>query len=183
MSPPPDAPSAAPADPTRWFQEEVHPHGGQLRSYLRKTYPSVRDVEDVVQESYLRIWKARAREPINSAKAFLFTIARRLALDHIRRDRRSPFLPVKDVNELFVHDKAPDAGATANTSLEIELMVEAVDSLPSRCREIFMLTHLEGLPHREVAARLGLAEGTVGVQSARGLKRCEEFVRQRLSPR
>ena len=60
------------------------------------------DVDDVVQESYLRVWKARTTRPIESAKAFLFTVARRLALDFVRRKRRSPFLAVKDSEALFV---------------------------------------------------------------------------------
>lgn len=58
-----------PEDRSKWFKEEVHLHDGQLKSWLKGTFPSVRDVDDVVQESYLRIWKAKATEPINSAKA------------------------------------------------------------------------------------------------------------------
>lgn len=64
----------------QWFANEVHAHASQLKAYLRGAFPSVRDVDDVVQESYLRIWKARAIHPIESAKTFLFTIARRVAL-------------------------------------------------------------------------------------------------------
>jgi len=50
-----------------------------------------------------------------------------------------------------------------------------------RCREIFVLCQLEGLPQRVVAVRLGLSENTVAVQSARGLQRCEAYVRRRLN--
>jgi DNA-directed RNA polymerase specialized sigma24 family protein len=46
-----------------------------------------------------------------------------------------------------------------------------------------VLCQLEGRPQREVAERLGLSENTVAVQSARGLQRCEEFVRRRLNLR
>ena len=177
-------PRLAPAeDRLRWFEEEVHPHDAQLKSYLRRAFPSVLDFDDIVQESYLRIWKARAVEEIRSARAFLFTVARRLALDIVRRDRRSPFVPVKDVNQLFVLDnRAPDARRAANHQLEIQLLIEAIESLPTRCRETFILCQVEGLPHKEVAARLGVSESTVAVQSSRGLQRCEEFVRNRLKP-
>lgn len=168
------------ADQTRWFAEEVHRHDASLKAYLRGSFPAVRDVEDVVQESYLRIWKTRAATPINSAKAFLFTVARRLALDLLRHERRSPFTPVKDLSALFVPDQAPDAREAAATAQDTELLVEAIDSLPARCREIFILFHVEGLAQKEIAARLGLSENTVAVQSARGLQRCEQFVRRRL---
>jgi RNA polymerase sigma-70 factor (ECF subfamily) len=62
-----------------------------LKAWIAGQFPAVKaDVEDVVQESYLRIWKVRLHRPIASAKAFLFTIARHLALDQIRRGKISP---------------------------------------------------------------------------------------------
>lgn len=154
-----------------------------LKSYLRKSFPLIRDVEDVVQESYFRIWKTRAATPIRSAKTFLFTVARRVALDLLRHDRRSPFVTVKDSESLFVIDGKQNAGDAADSVREMEFMVAAIDSLPPRCREIFILCHIEGQAQKEVAVRLGISENTVAVQSSRGLRRCEEFLRVRLSPR
>lgn len=180
---PPTTDQTRAADHSQWFAEEVHPHDSQLKAYLRGSFPAVRDVEDVVQESYLRVWKARAAHPIASAKAFLFTVARRLALDLVRRERRSPFVAVKDIGALFVFNDAPHAGESAATAGDIALMVEAIDSLPARCREIFILCQVEGHPQRVVAERLGLSENTIAVQSARGLQRCEAFVRRRLNER
>jgi len=83
----------------------VHLHDSSLKAYLRGSFPSVRDIDDVVQESYLRVWKARASQPIKSAKGFLFTVARRLALDLIRRERRSPLVAVTDLDRLFILDQ------------------------------------------------------------------------------
>lgn len=170
-----------PTDQTRWFTEEVQPHDAKLKAYLRSAFPSVRDVEDVVQESYLRVWRARTTQPIRLAKTFLFTVARRIALDLVRRERRSPFVAVKDPEQLLVLDTTPDAAAAAETSMQLQLLTEAVDSLPPRCREIFVLCQVEGLAQSEVARRLGLSANTVAVQSARGLQRCEQFVRHRLN--
>ncbi|HRE79927.1 MAG TPA: sigma factor, partial [Opitutaceae bacterium] len=68
-------------DPTRWFTTEVHAHEASLRTHLRAAFPRARDVDDLVQESYLRVWKAQASRPILSAKAFLFKVARHAALD------------------------------------------------------------------------------------------------------
>src|SRR5438876_12279709 len=60
---------------SRWFAAEVHAHERSLRAYLRGAFPSVRDVDDVVQESYVRVWKARLAHPIQSARSFLFQVA------------------------------------------------------------------------------------------------------------
>jgi DNA-directed RNA polymerase specialized sigma24 family protein len=75
-----------------WFAKEVQPHDAQLKAYLRGAFPSVRDVDDVVQESYLRVWLARATQPIQSTRAFLFRVARNLALDFVRHERASPIV-------------------------------------------------------------------------------------------
>jgi RNA polymerase sigma factor (sigma-70 family) len=169
-----------PESPEKWFKDQVQPHDGSLKAWLRGRYPSVRDVDDIVQESYLRIWKARELHPIDSAKAFLFRIARNLALDTIRHERHSPINVVTDLSILFVVDDKPDAAALATRQQEIDLLVVAIDALPARCREIFILRKLRGVSQKNIAARLGLSEQTVQVQAARGLRRVTESLRRSL---
>ncbi len=166
-------------DTARWFAAEVQPHEPALRGYLRGSFPAVRDVDDVVQESYLRIWRARAGQPIQSAKAFLFTVARRLALDLVRREAVSPLRRVGDLAALPVIEERPDVVDTISDQEKIRLLAEAVGSLPARCREGGFLHKIKGLSQREVAARLGIAEKTVENQVSRGVKSCEEFFRRR----
>jgi len=178
---PPDRPRNSSPDHALWFAAEVHSHESSLKAYLRTAFPAVRDVEDVMQESFLRVWKARAVGPINSAKAFLFTVARRLALNTLRRERRSPIVAVTDLSRLFALDDGPDAAALAATHQEIELLVDAVSLLPARCREIFVLRRLQGVPQKEIAERLGLSEQTVQVQASRGLHRVSQYLRNRVN--
>jgi RNA polymerase sigma-70 factor (ECF subfamily) len=74
-------------------------------------------------------------------------------------------------------DEADDAAETTNIHLRLELVVEAIDRLPLRCRAIVRLAVLEGYQSGEIAARLCLSESTVRVQLARGVKKCAEFMR------
>lgn len=85
MSSAPTSPTSTASEQNRWFAAEVHPYDSQLKSFLRGSFPGIRDVDDVVQESYLRMWNARTVQPIQSAKAFLFRIARNVALDLLGR--------------------------------------------------------------------------------------------------
>ena len=163
----------------KWFAEEVQPHEPSLRSYLRGTFPGVRDLDDVVQESYLRIFRARTTQRIKSARAFLFGIARRLALDCVRRNKTATHPAVKDFDSARVLAEGPGVAETVSTRQEMALLAEAVHSLPARCREILILRKLEGLPQREIAQRLGIAESTVEVQVSRGLDKCAEFLARR----
>ena len=164
----------------RWFSEEVQPHEPSLRAYLRASFPSVAvDIDDVVQTSYLRIWRKRAEEPIQSAKAFLFTIARHLAVDLIRREQRSPIESVGDLATLDVIDEKASTADTVSHAERVRLLVEAIDALPPRCREVMILRKLKFLPQREVAERLGISEAGVEIQLTRGLARCRDHLRQR----
>lgn len=167
----------------QWFANEVRAHDAMVKAYLRSSFPAIRDVEDVAQESYLRAWKAHATRPIKSAKALFFTVARRLALNAIRRERRSPVTTASELEQRRAFDQAPDAALAVSTAEEVQLLIEAVEALPAKCREIFVLRRLQGVPQKEIAERLGLSEQTVQVQAARGLCRCQEYILRRIKTR
>lgn len=162
----------------RWFTDEVQPHDAALRSYVRSAFPTVRDVDDVVQESYLRIWRSRATEPIRCVRAFLFTVARNVALKCVGRQRVSREIIVGDLAELGIVAEGHDAAETAARNETFLLLIEALATLPPRCREITVLRKLKGVPQKEIAARLDIAEKTVEEQVARGVKRCEDYLRK-----
>lgn len=151
-------------------------HDGSLKAYLRGSFPSLGDVEDIAQESYLRIWRARATQTIRSARSFLFQIARHVATDAARRGLASPIDGTADLAALAVTDGRPDAAESACTREEIALLARAIDALPPRCREVFVLRKVQRLPQKEIARVLGISEQTVQVLVLRGMKRCEKFL-------
>jgi RNA polymerase sigma-70 factor (ECF subfamily) len=163
----------------RWFVEEVHPHERSLRAYLRDAFPVVRDVDDVVQESFLRTWRIRESQRIRSARAFLFQVARRVALDFVRRDRRAPFKEVTDLSALPAMESGLNGAEAASVQEKLHCVADAIEALPSRCRQVVVLRKLQGVPQKEVAARLGLSEKTVEAQLSRGMARLEQFLRRR----
>lgn len=172
-----------PPEEMRWFSEEVQPHDEALRSYLRWRFPSVRDVEDLVQESYLKVWRARLQGRIVASKSFLFQVARHLAIDLLRRERRSPFSEVAPESLEAVSDGEADAACRACASDELALLAQAVDSLPERCRRVMVLRLVEGASYREIATRLGISELTVQTHVANGLRRVEDHLLRRTGGR
>ena len=165
---------------SRWFAEEVLPHEPVLRSYLRGAFPAVRDIDDVVQESYLRLLKAQTARPIQSPRAFLFGIARRFTIDLIRRERRRPeHETLDDRHSTELMEGAANAADATSRRQEIALLAEAVHALPARCREVVILRKLEGLSHREIAARLEISIPTVEVQIHRGMEKLTCYLRGR----
>lgn len=167
-----------PTEFSQWFTSEVHPHGAQLKSYLRAAFPGVRDVDDVVQESYLRVWKLRATQRIQSAKGILFTVARHVALDLLRRKRGSPVEAVADLAGLRAVEEKADPAEALDGQHKVMLLAKALAALPERTREIVVLRKFQGLSQKEVASRLGTSEAAIEHQVARGLKKCEAHLRK-----
>lgn len=179
MSSPPTTPSPH-VENARWFSEEVHAHESSLRAYLRSRYPTTPDIDDVVQESFLRVWRLRAAQPVSYAKSLLFKVARHIVIDSARRKIVSPIDRVTDLAATPVlTDARQSPDEVACTGEETALLLAAIDSLPGRCREILILRKLRNVPQKAIAAQLGISEQTVQVQVGRGVRRCEEFLRRR----
>ncbi len=167
---------SGPAD-VRWFHEHVLVHDRSLRTHVRGSFPSIGDVDDVVQESYLRVWRARAKEPIQSVKAFLFTVARHIALDLVRKERASPIIGILNGTALSSADEAPGIVEVLDHAERVEMVKDALMRLPLRCREVVILYKLQGMSRSEVASSLRISEKTADEQVARGVKRLEAYGR------
>lgn len=170
-----------PPDPEtkRWFDREVLPHESMLRGWLRSRFGAQCDVDDLVQETYLRLAQARARGEVQSPKAFLFATARNVALDQLRRQRVAGANPLVDNMEWNVFEGTDDVAETVARNQELALLTEAIQSLPDRCRQIFTLRKVYGLSQREIAEKFGLSECTVSAQITTGVKRCTQFMLRR----
>lgn len=158
-----------------WFDAEVLPHEPALRAWLHARFPSLRDVDDLVQETYVRILRVRDRAAIDSPRAFLFTTARNLALDHTRRSQTVVMESIAEPEQLFVKDGKPSAAEAASHDQELELLTRAIQTLPERCRQVLTLRKIYGLSQREIATQLGISEHTVEAQVGNGVRRCAEF--------
>jgi RNA polymerase sigma factor (sigma-70 family) len=168
-----------PSEQARWFAEEVQPHEPQLRNWLRSRYSDAREVDEVVQESYLRLFKAKQSTPINNAKAYLFATARNVALALFRRPRIFSDYRVTDSCTLRILEEGADVAEQVCKRQEVSILLEAIETLPNKCREIFILRKLQGVPQRQIAEQLGLSEQTVQVQVARGAAKCVSYFRAR----
>lgn len=175
---PPRSEQLTAEDPARWFAEEVQPHDSALRGYVRSRFPSV-DADDLIQESYFRLLKARASKRIAVTKAYIFAVARNTALTTIQRRRIYSPTELADLPASSVLEEKSDVSERVNDHLRIQLALEAIDRLPPRCQEIFRLAALEHLPTAEIVRRTGLAENTVYAQLAIGVRKCSQFLRER----
>lgn len=167
----------ADAEQTRWFIEEVQPHEAALRAYLRSCFPTLRDIDDLIQDAYARLLRARDAGVVAHPRAYLFATARNAALDLFRRGKIVSIEGLADFESLHVLEEGPNAAEAASHEQEIQILTEAIGALPERCREILTLRKLRGLSHREIAQQLGISEHTVNAQLAIGVLRCRKYLR------
>jgi RNA polymerase sigma factor (sigma-70 family) len=168
--PPPNAESA------RWFAEEVQPHESDLRAYLHRHFPTIADPDDLVQETYIRVFRAHILGKINEARPYLFVTARNAALDLCRRNQRTPISAVVESEHLSVVLDEPDAAETPSHEQKLSVLLEAIDTLPKRCRVVLKLRKLRGWSHKDIAMKLGISEHTVNAQIAKGVVRCRAYL-------
>lgn len=161
---------------TQWFTREVQPHEAALRAYLRVRFPSLRDTDNLIQETFARVVRARHDGPVRSPKALLFTVARNTAIDLLRREQIVPIEGVDNIERLEIADGHPGTPETLSRAQDLRLLEQAVEALPERCREILILKKIEGLSYAEIAARLGIKPNTISAQLTIAVLRCRQFL-------
>jgi RNA polymerase sigma factor (sigma-70 family) len=140
-----------------------------------------KDVEDIVQETYVRVCQAERKDTIKEPRSFLFRTARNLALDHIKRAETRLVSSVEEDPELGFAEAQNGEDSTldiVSSHEEFSTFCDAVRHLPIQCRRAFVLKKVYGYSQREIARELALSESTVEKHIAQGIKRCTFFMMQ-----
>lgn len=159
------------------YDREVQVHASDVLGWLHRRFPGLKDPESVLQEALLRVWRRMKKQNDHgSPRALLFTTARNLAIDELRRNKIIMMDDVAEMDKLSVAIDEPDAAETASINQELELLTLAIQSLPKRCRQVFTLRKIYSMSQKEIAAEMGISEHTVEVQVANGMRRCAAFL-------
>ncbi len=127
--------------------------------------------EDLTQETFVRVWRHRDDlDPARSVRAYLFQIARRLAVDHLRRKAQLGVAAELD-SEQPAAEVDPDAFAKRDR------IRQALAALPQQQRAVFCLSRFDGLKYAEIAETLELSVKTVEVHMGRALKKLRDLLR------
>ncbi len=158
-----------------WFAREILVHEGALMRYLLRSWFRREEVHDLRQEVYVRVYEAAAKARPSMPKSFMFTTARHLMTDRLRRGRVVSIEAVGDIDALnvLIDEVSPEHRLSARQ--ELNRLTDAFDRLPDRCREVVWLRRVEELPQKEVAARMGISEKTVEKQVAKGARLIADY--------
>ncbi len=158
------------SDVDGWFAREILPLESALMQFLQHNWRNRSDIADLRQDVYERVFEAALKELPAQPRQFLFTTARNLLIDRVRREHVIPFEAVTDLEALNVAIDAPGPDRTALARDELRRVQIALDRLPPRCREAVVLRRIEGLSRKEIALRMGIAEDTVTEYLIKGMR-------------
>jgi|TARA_B110000003_G_scaffold276563_1_gene323912 RNA polymerase sigma-70 factor (ECF subfamily) len=155
---------------------------GSLKRAVAGIVPP-KEVEDIVQEAYVRACQAERESPITAPRSFLHKTVKNLALDHLKRSetRLSDSFDEDIVGHIGQQSYGIDPLGEAVSHEEFSLFCEAVRMLPAQCRRAFVLKKVYGYSRKEIAEHLNVSENTVQTQIARGMKASLQYMEQRES--
>ncbi|HUJ04304.1 MAG TPA: RNA polymerase sigma factor [Rhizomicrobium sp.] len=157
------------SDLDAWFAREVLPLEAALMQFLSRNWRNASDIADLRQDIYVRVYEAAQKEMPLSAKAFVFSIARHVMVDRVRRERIIPIEAVADLDSLGAASDEPGPDRNVIARDELRKLQAAIDRLPPRCREVVIRKRIEGLSRHEIAAQMGIAPDTVSAHLTDGM--------------
>ena len=130
------------------------------------------EVDDILQETFLRTFEASGKTEIRHPRAFLMRTATNVALNHIRLADNSRTDSLDPADEY--HQALESTQDSAESAERFLAFCRAARQLPTQCRHVFIQKMVYGLSQREIAERLGISESTVEKHVAKGLLQCRD---------
>lgn len=135
------------------------------------------DVEDIVQEVFIRCFEIAGKNPIRYPRSFMLKTARNLAINRVTRGGYGVTECIGDFDTLETYPDGDSVESSVDAKRQFLLFCRAVRTLPVQCRRAFVLKKVYGFSQREIAEFMGLSENTVEKHIHKGLKLCSAFMR------
>ena len=143
-----------------------------LKGYLKRFFGNSHDVDDLLQDVYLRVAEAEKKEEIIAPKAFIYKVARNVALNEKSRAHNKLNESMDDeVLEQMLDDLSLED--SFEQQQRFEHFCTAINKLPPQCRKVFILKKIHGLPNTVIAEQLNISVSTVDKHLAKGLIDCK----------
>ena len=147
----------------------------RVKSFMMRKGSNAEQAEDLVQETMIAVWSKAAMFSTEkgSVSTWIFTIARNLRIDKLRRERAQLYTDLEDFD-------APDMSTGAEEALgrsqEDNHVVQALAQIPAEQRDLLILSFVEDVPQSEIATRLGIPLGTVKSRMRLGYQRLRKIL-------
>ena len=129
---------------------------------------------ELTQEAYVRLLSFSGRETIRHPRAFLYQTAKNLALDHLRKTQAVRLIDLDEAED--VPAGQPSAERVLLNREKLDQFLAAMETMPARSKEVFILHRIEELSYRQIAERLHISESAVEKNIMRALSHCRRLL-------
>ena len=150
-----------------------------IKRFLSRYRRNPQDIDDMAQETFLRVFNADLKREIHAPKAFLFRTAKNIALNDLTNKTNQIVDYVGDSADTDVlgSEKQDIPDDQLDIRQRFEILKKALATLPPKCRRVFLLRKVDGYTHKEIAARLEISTKTVENHLTNGAIKCTEYLR------
>lgn len=150
-----------------------------LVRYLTIRLRNRQDAVEVAQEAYIRLLRRDSMDDIDCFRSFLFRTATNISIDlHRQRARQAKNFTKSKILFGTMEEITPERELSARQTLD-ELR-KALEDLPPKCREAFMLYKFKNMGHTEIAEKMNLSESSIRKYIARGLAFCMQMMDEKV---
>lgn len=149
-----------------------------LRQYVMRFALREEDIDDILQEAFLRAYQSERTQVIRAPRSFLFRVARNVALNEIARKANRLMVLVGDSAALDVIDEGPSVERQLEIRRSFDALNAVIAALPPQCRRVLVMRKVFGLSHKEIARRMDISVRTVEKHLAKALERCQQSGRE-----
>ncbi len=153
-----------------WVANEIMPHEAGVRAWLRRSRLRPDEIDDLMQEAYAKLVGLKRVDQIESPDGYFFQTVRNLLTDKLRRAKIIRIETVMEIDALSVSSDEPSPEQTAAARRELSRVQALIQALPDRCRRVFELRKVQGVPQREIARLLGISESAVENEAVKGMR-------------
>jgi RNA polymerase sigma factor (sigma-70 family) len=152
-------------------------HESFLKRYLSRFLSRSQDIEDVVQDTFLKSYMAEKKHEIRSPKAFLFRVARNAALKELTKKSRQIANYIEDIDapELISDEVSVEELTAARQKLG--MFCQSALEMTPRCRRVFLMAKVYGFSYKEISSQLDISVSTIEKHVAKGLEICNNYMR------
>lgn len=156
----------------------IQEHRNELLGFLVNRVSCKDTADDILQDAFFRLTQYESQTRIQNPIAFLYCVAGNLAFDHLRKVKREQARQTDD-DELMEHpDSTPDIERQLYSQQQLKFLQQAIEELPPRCREVFILHKFKHYSYSQIMSELGISESTVLKHIVKALAHCRQRLKE-----
>ena len=147
-----------------------------LMRFAYRYYRKPQDIEDVVQEAFVKVCEAQSQREIQHPKAYMYQTVRNLAVRQLRKSDHKLTDTVGDMDFETILGSTPTLEEQFESRQKFELFCRAVRELPVKCQRVYILCRVYGFSHKEIAEHMDISVKTVEAHLTKAILRCGEYM-------